>query len=538
MTQPTNCYIGTGKTTVARKVGQVFYDMGLLSSAEVIECSASDLVGQYVGQTGPKTKKVFDKALGKVLFVDEAYRLSEGHFAQEAIDELVGLLTHPTYKAKLIVVLAGYEQDMNKLMSVNTGLVSRFPHQVVFQNMSAEDCLKVIEKELKKSSVVLEGWGEDSSDFMVEMKELLRDLAELPDWGNARNMVTLSKEMSNKALLRGSDKQESLKISAADALGIVKGMIDGRKRRAQIPRKRRQVVDLPKQTFVPDPTPPPSTSIDTSTSQEIARPPPPPTDPRPDRGSGRGRGRGATAPRGGNQDRGRGGIAPRGGNQDRGRGRIVPHGGNLDRGRGGPAHRGGNLYRGRGGTAQRGGDQDRGQRNSQLADAHVETQGQRRGQRSHHIERDPGVSDAIWHQLMAAKREAEAAERRARDELKAMQNRLSEQRRKEEEAERKLQELERAAAEAKELERRAELERQREEARRRARAVREAKLRAEAEVRAKQEAERRRREEEDRVQRKLQQIGNCVAGYRWINMGSHYRCAGGSHTVPTSQLGL
>ncbi|KAG0697519.1 P-loop containing nucleoside triphosphate hydrolase protein [Suillus ampliporus] len=75
---------GTGKTTIARKFGQVYYDMGFLSSFDLIECSASDLVGQYVGQTGPKTKKLFEKALGKVLFMDEAYRLSNGNFAQEA----------------------------------------------------------------------------------------------------------------------------------------------------------------------------------------------------------------------------------------------------------------------------------------------------------------------------------------------------------------------------------------------------------------------------------------------------------------------
>ena len=79
--------IGTGKTTTARKLGQVYYDMGFLSSKEVVECSATDLVGQYVGQTGPKTKGIFEKALGKVLFIDEAYRLSEGHFAKEAMDE-------------------------------------------------------------------------------------------------------------------------------------------------------------------------------------------------------------------------------------------------------------------------------------------------------------------------------------------------------------------------------------------------------------------------------------------------------------------
>lgn len=70
-------------------MGQVYYDMGFLSSAEVLECSASDLVGQYVGHTGPKTIAKLDKALGKILFIDEAYRLSEGNFASEAVDELV-----------------------------------------------------------------------------------------------------------------------------------------------------------------------------------------------------------------------------------------------------------------------------------------------------------------------------------------------------------------------------------------------------------------------------------------------------------------
>lgn len=80
---------GTGKTTTARKIGQVYYDLGFLSEVQVVECSASDLIGQYVGQTGPKTVKQLELGLGKVLFIDEAYRLGQGHFSQEAIDELV-----------------------------------------------------------------------------------------------------------------------------------------------------------------------------------------------------------------------------------------------------------------------------------------------------------------------------------------------------------------------------------------------------------------------------------------------------------------
>lgn len=72
---------GTGKTTTAAKMGKIFYDMGFLSQAKVEECSATDLIGQYVGHTGPKVQKLMEKAMGKVLFIDEAYRLAEGQFS-------------------------------------------------------------------------------------------------------------------------------------------------------------------------------------------------------------------------------------------------------------------------------------------------------------------------------------------------------------------------------------------------------------------------------------------------------------------------
>lgn len=93
--------VGTGKTTTARKFGQVYYDLGFLSQVEVVECSATDLIGQYVGETGPKTIKQLERGLGKVLFIDEAYRLGEGSFAQEAINELVDTVTKPQFAGKL-----------------------------------------------------------------------------------------------------------------------------------------------------------------------------------------------------------------------------------------------------------------------------------------------------------------------------------------------------------------------------------------------------------------------------------------------------
>ena len=119
--------VGTGKTSTARKIGKIYYDMGFLATAEVVECSAKDMVGEYVGQTGPKTEKLVERALGKVLFIDEAYRLAEGHFAKEAVDELVDCVTKPKFFQKIIIVLAGYDKDINRLMSLNPGLTSRFP---------------------------------------------------------------------------------------------------------------------------------------------------------------------------------------------------------------------------------------------------------------------------------------------------------------------------------------------------------------------------------------------------------------------------
>jgi len=139
-------FLGTGKTTTARKIGQIYFDLGFLSDVEVVECSASDLIAEYVGQTGPKTRRQLETGLGRVLFIDEAYRLSDGSFGTEAANELVDLLTKPEFMGKLIVILAGYEDDMNRLMSVNHGLSSRFPDVVNFRPLTASNCMELLSK--------------------------------------------------------------------------------------------------------------------------------------------------------------------------------------------------------------------------------------------------------------------------------------------------------------------------------------------------------------------------------------------------------
>lgn len=137
-------------------MGKVFYDMGFLSTSDVHECSATDLVAGYVGQTGPKTIQLLEKALGKVSFVDEAYRLGEGAFAAEAINELVDSLTKPRFVGKIIVILAGYEDSMNELLSVNQGLSSRFSEEVNFTNMEPEDCWRLLQQYLEKTGIIID----------------------------------------------------------------------------------------------------------------------------------------------------------------------------------------------------------------------------------------------------------------------------------------------------------------------------------------------------------------------------------------------
>jgi hypothetical protein len=258
-------------------MGQVYYDMGFLSSTEVMECSASDLIGQYVGQTGPKTKKVFEKALGRVLFVDEAYRLGEGHFAKEAIDELVDILTQERFRSKIVVILAGYDQEMNRLMAVNTGLSSRFPEEVVFPNMPTANCLELLSRELKKKSICLDELDDPSSMVYMEMKGMIEQMSNLPSWGNARDIKTLSKKMVNlvfKTAAEGTSNGQLI-LSGGGAVECMKAMlVDRLERCGNVPASTiiSKSSKDPQQTLTPPPPLPPTPSTSTTHSTKLSVP--------------------------------------------------------------------------------------------------------------------------------------------------------------------------------------------------------------------------------------------------------------------------
>ncbi|OJJ44977.1 hypothetical protein ASPZODRAFT_70336 [Penicilliopsis zonata CBS 506.65] len=199
---------GTGKTSTARKMGKVYYDMGFLAAAEVVEASATDLVGQYIGHTGPKTQKLLEKAMGKILFIDEAYRLGEGQFAKEAMDEIVDCITKPKFYQKLIIILAGYDADINRLMDTNPGLTSRFPESIQFPSLSPNDCISLLTQLLqekkskvkKKGSFCLDVLEQPREEFIDSLRDRFLTLSKITNWANARDVQTLAKGAFGRAL--------------------------------------------------------------------------------------------------------------------------------------------------------------------------------------------------------------------------------------------------------------------------------------------------------------------------------------------------
>ncbi|MDO4754107.1 MAG: AAA family ATPase [Bacillota bacterium] len=177
---------GTGKTTIARLVSRLMKAIGALDQGHLVEVTRADLVGRYVGHTAPLTMSVIKSALGGVLFIDEAYSLYRGKddsFGLEAIDTLVKGMEDN--RDNLMVILAGYSDEMSYFLTSNSGLASRFPKTVHFADYEAEDLLKIAQSVAKKKDYVIADEAlEPIRDYLGKM-----NAAEKSNGRLARNVV-------------------------------------------------------------------------------------------------------------------------------------------------------------------------------------------------------------------------------------------------------------------------------------------------------------------------------------------------------------
>ncbi|KAG4267231.1 hypothetical protein FPRO04_04843 [Fusarium proliferatum] len=263
---------GTGKTTAARKMGQVYYDLGFLASTEVIEASTTDMIAQYVGQTGPKVQSLLDRALGKVLFIDEAYRLaSESSFAREAVDELVDCVTKPRYQGKLIIILAGYVQDINTLLSINPGMSSRFPESIDFDPLTPASCIQLMTIQLQANKIQLDGkialdlscLEQPEKAFLDEITSKFNKLSKQDSWANARDV----KELAKKIFYKFDLSSESLTLTEEHIRSTLDEMMV--ERRGRMTDKKPTVATKTAKAFTRTPkfTPPPTTTDTTTTAK-------------------------------------------------------------------------------------------------------------------------------------------------------------------------------------------------------------------------------------------------------------------------------
>lgn len=158
---------------MARFLARIYHSLGVLPSPKVTEVSRGDLIGQYVGSTALKVREVFQRALGGVLFIDEAYGLTEQHgtpwdFGAEAVTELVKLMED--HRGEIAVVVAGYNREMEEFFQSNTGLASRFPHRIHFDDYTSNELVEIFEGLCAENDYLLSSEAKAALCAMFEIR--------------------------------------------------------------------------------------------------------------------------------------------------------------------------------------------------------------------------------------------------------------------------------------------------------------------------------------------------------------------------------
>ena len=175
---------GTGKTTVARMVAGILYNLKYISQNKLVEVSAKDLIGQYVGQTAPKTIAVIERALGGVLFIDEAYSLaskpgsSGSSFNEECIATLIQAMEN--YRDDLVVIFAGYNKEMDAFLKSNSGIISRIGYTMEFQDYTVDELILILKSMFRKAGFSIQ------KSAIEKAKQIIEEYKGTEGFGNAR----------------------------------------------------------------------------------------------------------------------------------------------------------------------------------------------------------------------------------------------------------------------------------------------------------------------------------------------------------------
>ena len=210
---------GTGKTTVARIVAEILYNLKYIKQNKLIEVSSKDLVAEYVGQTAPKTMAVIQKALGGVLFIDEAYSLASGNgqgnsYNEEAIATLIQAMEN--HRDNLVVIFAGYTKEMQDFINSNSGITSRIGYTVEFEDYTTDELIQIFLKFMTKAGFVVLKEAENKA------RKIIDEYRTAENFGNARFVRNLYEKsiVKHAANTNGKNDKKSLKTIREEDISV------------------------------------------------------------------------------------------------------------------------------------------------------------------------------------------------------------------------------------------------------------------------------------------------------------------------------
>ena len=216
---------GTGKTMMARMMARIYRSLDILSRGQLVEVDRSGLVAGYVGQTAIKTQKVIEKAMGGVLFIDEAYALngrSENDFGQEAIDTILKAMED--HRDDLVVIVAGYTDLMDRFIHSNPGLESRFNRFLLFDDYTTDEMVEIFRMQCKKGCYQL------TEEAQPLIRDYIAEESADDSFGNARGVRTLFEHVlvaqNNRLATMEKITREDLMTITADDVLRARGKVD------------------------------------------------------------------------------------------------------------------------------------------------------------------------------------------------------------------------------------------------------------------------------------------------------------------------